>query len=387
MSGDDYTYDVDYKAINHARIFQMVLASISLLFPLSVVIILIQRYGTLVRGRSLVHYVLMIATADTMTALVYAFGYPSGVECSIQSFCTIFFSRMSWFYTDVLIFQLFYVVVFKKYFLNKTYMDALVFTLNIVLSLLPLSTNTGYGQDDESRSLVLCAMSAGKGDDEAEDRWTEYTFELELYISFVIIVLFATIIACYSLIFNNNKSSNIYVNERIKDSWKIVILYPFAMMVTFLPSQTYAFYFDSYLSNHHERFPKHALVIGNYLNALNILYGPLLSIIFYTKTLDARRAWMHNLRGIMYVTMSIDIDDRTTCGSIISMDDVRVSEVDQSSLTRSTWSRVTSLASSLWRRDNNNNDENRAQQMVTMNQSMNPISNSNNTIIRIEENI
>ena len=135
---DDYHFQ--YPAINDARIFTIVLASISLLFPLSVVIILIQRYGTLVRGRSLIHYVLMIAIADTMTALFCTFGYPaSRAACSIQGFCFLFFSRMSWFYTDVLIFQLFYVVVFKRYFLDKRYMDVLVFTLNMVLALIPLS--------------------------------------------------------------------------------------------------------------------------------------------------------------------------------------------------------------------------------------------------------
>ena len=118
MSDDDY-----HEAINDARIFTIVLASISLLFPLSVVIILIQRYGTLVRGRSLIHYVLMIAIADTMTALVFTFGYPASgsAACSIQGFCSLYFGRMSWFYTDVLIFQLFYVVVFKSYFLDKRY--------------------------------------------------------------------------------------------------------------------------------------------------------------------------------------------------------------------------------------------------------------------------
>ena len=317
-------------AINDARIFTIVLASISLLFPLSVVIILIQRYDTLVRGKSLIHYILMIAIADTMTALFYAFGYPSSIACSIQGFGLVFFSRMSWFYTDVLIFQLFCLIIFKRYFLNKRHMDVVVFTLNIVLSLIPYSTGTGYGQDDESSSRILCNFYVAKGDDEAEVQWTQYTYLYGLNFSFMIIIVFSTIIVCYNLFFNNNKSSNIYVSERAKDSWKIVTLYPLAMMITWVPSQAYNIYFFSYQSTHSNRIPPKGYVILDYLQALNVLYGPFLSIIFYTKTLDARRAWMHNLRGITYVTTSIDIDDRTTCSSIISMDDVRVSETDQS---------------------------------------------------------
>ena len=45
---DDNVYQVDHAAINDVRIFTIVIASISTLFPLSVVVILIQRYNTLV---------------------------------------------------------------------------------------------------------------------------------------------------------------------------------------------------------------------------------------------------------------------------------------------------------------------------------------------------
>ena len=120
MSTDDYSINIDYPAIEQVRIFTIVIATISALFPLSVVIILIQKYDTLVRGKSLVHYVLCIAMADTMTALFLAFGYPRAgtVACSIQGFANLLFSRFSWFYTDVLMIQLFSVVVFKQYLLN-----------------------------------------------------------------------------------------------------------------------------------------------------------------------------------------------------------------------------------------------------------------------------
>ena len=157
-------------------------------------------------------------------------------------------------------------------------------------------------------------------------------------------------------------------------------------MVIWLPSQAYSFYFNSYSSNHGS-VTNSDIVIIDYLVALAVLYGPLLSIIFYTKTLDARRAWMHNLRGIMYVTMSIDIDDRTTCGSIISMDDVRVSEVVQSpSTNHSPWSRVTNLTASLWKRDNSNkNKDNYSIDQDCV--QMNPMSNVDSAIVRIGEDL
>jgi hypothetical protein len=91
---------------------------------------------------------------------------------------------------------------------------------------------------------------------------------------------------------------------------------------------------------------------------------------------------MHNLRGIMYVTTSIDIDDRTTCSSIISMDDMRVSEIERLSPNRSTW--VTNLASSLWKRNNRNS---KGHQSASSNDTLNPISSNNNILTRIGEDL
>ena len=372
MDTDDY-YHYKYRAIDQSRIFTIALASVSLLFPLSVVIILIQRYETLVRGKSLIHYILMIAIADTMVSLFIAFGYPpsGSIACSVQGFLRYFFGRMSWFFTDVLILQLFYVVIFKKYFLDKRYMHVIVFVLNIVLALIPFSTRNSYGQDDDDKGIPLdsCGISNGTGTDLEALLWLTYTFNIELYISFIFIVILSTIVLVYSLTFKNSKSSNIYINERIKDSWKVIILYPLAMLVAWVPSTAYALYFIEYESKK-GNIPPNGIIIFNYLAAINVLYGPLLSLIFYTKTIDARRAWMHNLRCISYLIMDIDIDDRSTCTSIISIDDVRVSEYTPSKSSRLfSWNRKSALASSIINADHH----------------MNPMSNE--TIMRIEESL
>ena len=393
MPADDYIIQHS-TAINDSRIFTIVLASISALFPLSVVIILVQRYNTIVRGRSLIHYVLMIAIADTMTAVFIAFGYPpSGSDaCSIQGFGRGYFARMSWFFTDVLIFQLFYVVVFKSYFLDKRYMHAIVFTLNMVLALTPLSAGLTYGQDDDDQGipLVACDISNGKSvdDDAIRNHWIDYTFNVELYASFVFIIILTGIVVVYSLTIKYTKSSSVYINERIKDSWKVIILYPLAMMIAWVPGVAYAFYFISYQSDHSGTYPPNGNVIVNYLQAINVLYGPFLSIIFYTKTLDARRAWMYNLKCLMYLVMRIDIDDRSTCESIISIEDVRVSAypVSDNKSNSTSLSRLThQLTSSIWKR----NDKTELTSPIVLNSdhdNMNPMS-KNERVLRIEENL
>lgn len=369
---DDY-YHINYTAIGQSGIFTIALASVSLLFPLSVVFILIQRYETLVRGKSLIHYILMIAIADTMVALFIAFGYPpsGSIACSVQGFGKNFFARMSWFFTDVLILQLFYLVIFKKYFLDKRYMHVIVFVTNIVLALIPFITGTIYGQDDDDKGIPLgsCSTSNGTSTYREAYLWVTYTINIELYISFIFIVILSTIVVVYSLTFKNSKSSNIYINERIRSSWKVIILYPLAMLVAWVPGTAYALYFNTYTNNSGNP-PSNGIIIANYLQALNVLYGPLLSLIFYTKTVDARRAWMYNLRCILYLIMDIDIDDRSTCSSIISIEDVRVSDKIPSKLSRLfSWNRNSALASSIINADHH----------------INPMSNE--TIMRIEESL
>ena len=73
-SADDYQHD--FEAIHQTEIFAIVVGTISAIFPLSVVIILLYRYEKLLKGRSLTHYVLMIAMSDTITSIAFAMGYP-----------------------------------------------------------------------------------------------------------------------------------------------------------------------------------------------------------------------------------------------------------------------------------------------------------------------
>jgi hypothetical protein len=262
-----------------------------------------------------------------MTAISIAFGYPkTGPLCSAQGFLQFFFARMSWFFTDVLIFQLFYIVVFKRYFLNVKYMHCIVWPLNILLQILPFTTGTRYGADDGDplfEKNFICFLGVGTGSYDIAIQWLQYAFNIELLISFGIIIILSTIVAFYSLTMDSTKTSHVYLAQRIRESWSIVILYPCAMLIAWMPGMIFARY-NIYLDNTGKGLPPHLFVIGDYLDAVNALYGPLLALIFYTKTLDARRAWMYNLRCILYVLTDVDMDDRSTCSSIISIEDSQI---------------------------------------------------------------
>jgi hypothetical protein len=354
-----------------AKIFTIVIGSISSIFPLSVVLILLQRYDKLVRGKSFIHYVLMIAIADFIQAVTVCFGYvKAGALCSTMIFISMFAARMSWFYTDVLIFQLFHVVVFKRFFLNTRYMDLLVWTLNITLQLLPYSTGTTYGRDDDKGAPVFVCTYQGTSKDVA--LWNEYAFSIELIISFAIIIILSIGIVFYSLNMTTDKLSGEYFTARIRTSWSIVILYPLTMLIAWLPSQIFQFYLG-YLRSSGTTLPENSIVILDYLIGCNALNGPLLALIFYTKTQDARKAWMSNLRYFLYPA-DVEVDDRSTCSSNISTDDSEVTSSGQaiSKLIRS------SLR--LWKGDTNSLTE-----PFNVQHEENPMTNDNT--VRISESL
>jgi hypothetical protein len=80
-----------------------------------------------------------------------------------------------------------------------------------------------------------------------------------------------------------------------------------------------------------KELPQHIFVINDYLTAINALYGPLLALIFYTKTLDARQAWISIFRQWFHLTVDSKADveaigdvGRRTCTSIISVHDLEI---------------------------------------------------------------
>ena len=102
------------------------------------------------------------------------------------------------------------------------------------------------------------------------------------------------------------------------------------MVITWVPGTIYAYHIFN-LEDSEKGLPYHNIVIAGYLNAINALYGPLLALIFYTRTIDARQAWIRNFRRLYhFITNSktnadMDEDDeRSSCTSIISIQDIEI---------------------------------------------------------------
>ena len=293
MPNDDYQYD--YNGIKATEIFAITIGVISALFPLSVVFILCYRYNKLVKGKSLMEYVGMIALSDTFTSITIAMGYPSShsITCRVQGFLGIFFSRLSLFYTDALIIKLYALIRYRRYFLSNIYTHAIIWTINIILQLLPYTTGGSYGEDDDYLNIpiVRCFIRSNGGIANAF-RWDTYTIQTEQILSFCIVAFFTIMIVGYSNYISRNESTNVMLIASIYDARSTCLYYPLSMLVAYVPSTTYAHYMDNYLIKH-GHFPPHGQIITDCLLASNSLYGLFLTIIFYTKTKLARAEWYY----------------------------------------------------------------------------------------------
>ena len=300
----------DYNAVRTVEQYAIAIGVISFLFPASVVFILLYKYNKLVSGRSLVHYVLVIAISDSIASLCIALGYPNpgSSTCYAQSFLLFFFSRSSWLFTDILILQLFYLMVFKKYFLNIKCMHAFVWPINIVLQVLPYSTGSIYGQWDDGMfaNRARCYIVNNKNVDDFvwSDLWVTYTADAVLILSLCFIGVFALFIVLYSYRMSKLDKSGEYLVPKVRKTWKTMILYPIGLVVAWVPSLSYDYYATHYYRKT-DRWPSHDLLIADYLEASNAVYGIVLAITFYVKTTSARLEW----KKLLYCGKDNDNDD------------------------------------------------------------------------------
>jgi len=227
-SNDDYNYQYDIKALEQSKIVTIVIGTFCTIFPLSVVFILLYRYDKLVKGKRLIHYILAIAIADTISSLCISLGYPLSASstCPAQAFLVIFFSRISWFYTDVLVFELFYLIVYKKHYLKIRYHHMIVWSFNILLQFLIYSEGNIYGNDDAQSGFMRCGISNGTGTPLKAAYWMFYTFQLELIISFILIAIFSVITISYCYYMSKKDVANMYMLPKIRSTWSTLILYP-----------------------------------------------------------------------------------------------------------------------------------------------------------------
>jgi len=280
INEDDYlTVDI----VKRQEIAQQTVASISVLTSGTLIFLLIYKYNVLVKGKNLTNFVLLIAISDAMYSFMYMFGYPYSTLCSLQAIISLFFERLSWTYTTMLVFECFNYIVYKRSFFSLKIAHALIWSINLLLEVLPLTTSTYYGEYDQGS--VKCGYSQGNGTQDALDGWNFVQLLVQV-VNFILTVFFTILIVWYCTRYKLPMTENLLQNV-VNDAWKTVILYPIVEFVSWSPSQINNFYINVYKSKYGIS-PANSHYITNITHVISPIYGIILPIVFFWKNKDAR---------------------------------------------------------------------------------------------------
>lgn len=298
------TDDMIY-AINSIQPFQIALAVISIFFSGSVVFILLRYYNELVIGKPFVHIILMIAIADTMSSTALSFGFPKDdIICSIQGFTYVFFGRLSWLLLDVLVMQLYYFAKHQKLLFTIRQVHMIIWPFSILLQILPFITSNGYGSptddlQDDSVQVGICFYSRHKGSLNNYFLWSTMAFTVELFLSFIFILVTTIVISFLFLRSSSSNDSSLVMTllPVVSTVQRTVIYYPISQLITTIPGIVYALYHVWYFQSHNQNYPKHYVSRQDLLVAITPLNNIFFTVIFYFKTDEAMQKWRYLLFG------------------------------------------------------------------------------------------
>lgn len=297
---DDYTNVSTIKRKNEEAV-QILISVISLIASLSIVFILTLRYKKLVEDKPFMFPIYMIAISDTMVSLSYSFGYPmQGPLCSVQAFIFMLFGRASWLFTLLLIYQLFCLAIYHKVYLSNRFSFKLVWSVTIFAQTLPFCFKTWYGIANNLAGSQSCYFN---GDNREV---FIFLWVCEQIVVFSLLIAFSLRIIVHGYYQSRQQSvtiqnaSLIPISKTIKTT---MVLYPLSMLMSWSPSIVYIFINNSNYLKGCFRYP-HPVYVFDWINMLIPLYGFFLSIIFYTRTKNARDEWIQLFKSSYTYTMN-----------------------------------------------------------------------------------
>ena len=186
-----------------------------------------------------------------------------------------FFVHISWMWSTMLSYQLFGVFKSGKFVLSEGSMHLIAWSVPLVSTLLPLSTNS-YGR------------SAGNPDGwcflEGNDStffWVVFSFFLVLFVCISLMSYFSTRIALKYRSFVRLDLEN----PEIRMVVDAVQLYPIAMIVCWLPNLVLSFILSFGLINNG------GLLIFVVTQAISVQNGTTTTMLFFYKSREARHRW------------------------------------------------------------------------------------------------
>lgn len=270
-------------------LFLIVLGSIAA-FASFTVVLTVLIFPSMIKRKLFVHTIVLISLSDFCANFVLAWGFPtSKLSCEWQAILLNFCLRSSWCWTVFLSLNLHSIVMNGRPLLSLKQMHALAWSINVLLEVLPLTTQAHYGEDDHRDGNTICYIANGNNRS-ASRAWEMVTFSLPLIVS-MCILFFCNIRICCKYRDQDARVLNKFptINSVVGMLW----LYPVCMIVTWLPHLVISLLFNGGLE-----LPPMAVDPGLLVTfGWGSLYGVCLAAIFFIKGSEARRRWHDLLCG------------------------------------------------------------------------------------------
>jgi len=162
-------------------------------------------------------------------------------------------------------------------------LHALIWSILLVLALLPLINGVGYGS---TVSDVRCGYTT-QNSNHAKAVWGQIQDWLALSSLFFEILVIARI-----YVYAYNSSVDVFKAQKF-EALNTVLLYPLAMIFCWLPSQLEGIIVPATTTSQQD-----AAVLDNATHIIAPMYGLLLTLIYYTKTKQAVTEWKKIFRRL-----------------------------------------------------------------------------------------
>ncbi len=241
------------------------------------------------RKRLFMQIVVLISFCNLVANSFSAFGFPpdDSVLCYLQSFFCFVFYKASWMWTTALAYQLYCICMFGKFGISMIRIHIIVWTISVVTTLLPLTTNT-FGRPSNEIDVAWCFLA---GDNEV-------MLAVWSFLSFVLVLLVSTFLIVYYLfrIYWQYRSMNI--KRQYPEVFAILnalMLYPPGFVLTWGPNLLFALLANT------QTVPisDDTQLSFNVLAILATQSGTVVAVIFFLKSREARFRWGRLLRALL----------------------------------------------------------------------------------------
>jgi hypothetical protein len=288
--------------VRNNEIADVVFSVASLLSSLSVVLTGV--FFPQMWRRLFMHIIFFISLADMGASICAMFGYPrAGTRlCTIQAFGTSFFIKSTVFWTEMLCYQLYRLVVNGAPGLSFIKMHLMVWFGAAFVALLPLTTAT-YGRGEPNADVEWCFL---------------HDSEMSLFIfwnafDWIGIVIFSALLILYlarsvraQLLKNKEHAES--AGWRIYTSMMTFSLVLYATYLTMIVVNIFMYFYNtSRFDPSIKNGTKNQLLCV--VNDIAIFYGISLSVIFYWRSPEARYRWKTLLFGGKNYDSELDFDE------------------------------------------------------------------------------